>query len=62
MRTPEQKIEALRDLLFTVIHALEMKSYEIEDPTESHKCVTEADEYHDQMCEILYSIAQENKT
>ena len=50
----EQKIDALTDLLTEVIHSLNMKQYEIEDPTESYKCETEADDYHQQMMEILY--------
>jgi hypothetical protein len=51
----EQKIDALTDLLTDVIHSLNMKQYEIEDPTESYKCETQADEYHQQMCDILHS-------
>jgi hypothetical protein len=50
----EQKIDALTDLLTEVIHSLNMKKYEIEDPTESYKCETQADNYHQQMMEILY--------
>lgn len=53
--TDAQKIEALTDLLTTVMHTLEMKHYEIEDPTESYKCVTEADQFHQRMLNILYS-------
>ncbi len=52
--TDTQKIEALTELLDNVIHSLSMKQYEIEDATESHKCETEADEYHQQMLNILY--------
>ena len=51
----EQKIDALTDLLTDVIHSLNMKQYEIEDPTESYKCETEADDYHQKMCDILHS-------
>lgn len=53
--TEAQKIEALTDLLYDVIHALNMKQYEIEDATQSHQCEVEADNYHQQMCDILYS-------
>lgn len=54
MMTNEQKIEALTELLGDVIHSLEMKQYEIEDATESHKCEVEADKFHQQMLDILY--------
>ena len=52
--TNEQKIDALTELLTDVIHSLNMKQYLIEDPTESYKCETEADEYHQKMCDILH--------
>ena len=55
LMTEAQKIEALTDLLYDVIHALNMKQYEIEDATQSHQCEVEADNYHQQMCDILYS-------
>lgn len=54
MMTDAQKIDALTELLSTVIHTLELKQYEIDDPTESHKCETEADEYYQQMMDILH--------
>jgi hypothetical protein len=53
--TEAQKIEVLTDLLYDVIHALNMKQYEIEDATQSHQCEVEADQFHQQMCDILYS-------
>jgi hypothetical protein len=53
--TNEQKIDALTDLLSNVIHSLEMKQYEIEDATESHKCEVEADDYYQKMFTILHS-------
>ena len=53
-----EKVFALTELLGDVMHTLEMKQYVIEDPTESHKCETEADEYRSQMFDILVS----NKT
>lgn len=55
MMTNEQKIEALTNLLDNVIHSLNMKQYEIEDATESHKCEVEADEYYQKMLDILHS-------
>ena len=53
--TNEQKIEALIELLTDVMHTLNMKQYVIDDPTEYYKCETEADEYHQQMIDILHS-------
>lgn len=53
--TAEQKIEALTELLHNIIFTLEMKSYDIDHPTLSHKCEIEADEFHEQMCKILYN-------
>lgn len=55
LMTPEQKIEALTDLLFIVIHSLEMTQYDIENPELSYAAVQKADEYHDQMLKILHS-------
>ena len=53
--TNEQKIEALTDLLESVIHRLDMKQYEIEDATQSHQCEVEANDYHQKMITILHS-------
>jgi len=53
--TDTQKIEALTDLLESVIHRLDMKQYEIEDATQSHQCEVEADDYHQKMITILHS-------
>jgi hypothetical protein len=53
--TEAQKIEALTDLLSTVIHTLEMKQYDIEDATLSYECVTDADKFHQQMIDILHT-------
>jgi hypothetical protein len=53
--TDAQKIDALTDLLNDVMHTLEMKQYEIEDPTESHKCEIEANQFHQKMIDILHS-------
>ncbi len=51
----EQKIDALVNLLHDVMHTLSMKQYEIEDPTQSYQCEVEADQFHQQMIEILHS-------
>jgi hypothetical protein len=56
--TNEQKIDALTELLNDVMHTLNMKQYCIDDATESHQCEVEADNYHQQMLNILHS--QEN--
>ena len=53
--TDAQKIEALTDLLSNVIHTLEMKQYDIENPHQSYECVIEADKFHQQMLDILHS-------
>lgn len=53
--TDAQKIEALTDLLSNVIHTLEMKQYDIENPYLSHECVIEADKFHQQMLDILHT-------
>jgi len=57
--TETQKIEALTELLGDVIHALNMKQYEIEDPTASHYCEMEADDYHQKMIDILHGVSDE---
>jgi hypothetical protein len=53
--TDAQKIEALTDLLSNVIHSLEMTKYSIEDVSEASNVVREADKFHQQMLDILYS-------
>ena len=53
--TDAQKIEALSDLLSNVIHSLEMTKFEIEDVTEAANVICDADHYHQQMLNILYS-------
>jgi len=55
LMTDADKVLALTELLSTVMNTLELKQYLIEDPTESYKCETEADEYHQKMCDILHS-------
>jgi hypothetical protein len=52
--TDAQKVEALTELLSTVMHTLELKQYLIEDPTESYECEFQANQFHQQMIEILY--------
>ena len=53
--TEAQKIEALTDLLSNVIHSLEMTKYEIEDVSEAANVAREADNYHQQMLNIIHS-------
>ena len=52
--TDANKVSALTDLLSNVIHALEMKQYDIEDSDLSHQCEIDADKFHQQMLNILY--------
>lgn len=52
--TDEQKITALTELLSNVIHTLELKQYDIEDSQESYQCVVEADQFQQQMLDILH--------
>ena len=52
--TDSEKLEALKELLFIVIHSLEMTEYYIEDPSVATKVVSQADDYHQQMMNILY--------
>jgi hypothetical protein len=53
--TDAQKIDALIDLCSNVIHSLEMTKYEIEDVSEAANVIREADNYHQQMLDILHS-------
>ena len=53
--TDAQKVVLLTDLLCSVIHTLNMKQYDVEDPTQSHQCEVDADFYHQQMIDILHS-------
>jgi hypothetical protein len=48
------KLDQLQELLSNVIHSLEMTQYNIDDATESHNVVCLADQYHQQMIDILY--------
>jgi hypothetical protein len=53
--TDAQKVEALTDLLSSVISALDMTKYEIGDVSEAANVVRDADHYHQQMITILHS-------
>ena len=53
--TETQKIEALTELLSDVMFTLHLKQYYIDDPTQSHQCEVEADQFHQQMIDILHS-------
>ena len=55
MMTDAQKIEALTELLDTVISALDMTRYEIEDVSERANVVRDVDKFHQQMLDILHS-------
>jgi hypothetical protein len=52
--TDTDKLIALSELFSDVIDCLSLKSYKIEDPAESDKCVTEADNFYAKMLYILY--------
>ena len=53
--TDTEKIDALTELLSDVMFTLHLKQYYIEDPTQSHQCEVEADQFHDKMIRILHS-------
>ena len=53
--TDADKVFALTEILGDVIHTLEMKQYDIEDPDLAHECVTDADKFHQRMLNILHS-------
>jgi hypothetical protein len=52
--TDSDKLFALTEIMNDVIHTLEMKQYDIEDPTLSYECVTDADKFRQLMFDILY--------
>ena len=52
--TDADKVLALTELLGEVMNTLELKQYQIEDPTESYECEFQANQFHQQMIEILY--------
>jgi hypothetical protein len=53
--TNKQMIDALSDLLSNVIHSLEMTHHVIDDVSEASHVIREADNYHQQMLDILHS-------
>lgn len=53
--TDKEKLFALTEIMGDVIHTLEMKQYDIEDPDLSHECVIDADKFHQRMLDILNS-------
>lgn len=55
MMTDADKVDALSELMSDVIHTLELKQYDIEDPELSYECVTDADKFHQKMLNILHS-------
>ena len=54
MMTDADKVQALTEILGDVIHALELRQYDIEDPTLSYECVTDADKFRQRMMDVLY--------
>lgn len=54
MMTDSDKLFALTELMGNVLHILEMKQYDIEDPFLSQECVVDADNFHQKMLNILY--------
>jgi len=52
--TDADKVDALTDLLSNVIHSLEMTKYEIEDVSEAADVIRNADNYYQQMLNILH--------
>lgn len=52
--TDKEKLFALTEILGDVIHTLEMKQYDIEDPDLSYECVIDADKFHQRMMDILH--------
>ena len=53
--TDSDKLFALTEIMGDLIHTLEMKQYDIEDPTLSYDCVVDADKFHQRMLDILHS-------
>lgn len=52
--TDADKVFALTELMGDILHVLEMKKYDIEDPTLSHECEIDADKFHQRMMNILH--------
>jgi hypothetical protein len=53
--TDADKVFALTELMGDVLHVLEMKKHDIEDPTLSHECEMDADKFHQRMLDVLYN-------
>jgi hypothetical protein len=53
--TDKEKLFSLTEIMFDLIHTLEMKQYDIEDPNLSHECVLDADKFHQRMLDIIHS-------
>ena len=52
--TDADKVFALTEIMGDLIHTLEMKQYDIEDPDLSYECVTDANKFHQRMLNILH--------
>lgn len=51
--TDKDKIFALTEIMGDLIHTLESKQYDIEDPQLAQDCVTDADKFQQRMIAIL---------
>ena len=58
--TDTQRIEALSELMSEVIHCLNMKQWDIEEPTDAYLCEVQADDHYDNMLTILHSDTEAN--
>jgi hypothetical protein len=52
--TDADKVIHLTELLGEVMHSLEMTKFQIDDNDEAQNVIRQADNYHQQMCDILY--------
>lgn len=55
MTDDAERVIALQSLLSDVIHSLEMTQYDIDDAIVSHDVVVKADNYFQQMLNIIHS-------
>ena len=53
--TDSHKLFALTEIMGDLLHTLEMKQWDIEDPQLSHDCVVDADKFRQRMLNILHS-------
>ena len=53
--TYSYKLFALTEIMGDLLHTLEMKQWDIEDPQLSHDCVVDADKFRQRMLNILHS-------